>query len=93
MDKWGVDVQRHRLSGPDDGRFVSQPEPAMKNAAAHRATREMQKVRQCGCQVQVLSIQYLNNLVELGSSESESRIRAIRRSVGTDFWNRADRED
>jgi hypothetical protein len=75
-----------------NSRFISQPEPAMKNAAAPGDARDAERPRTWR-HVQLLSTQYLNNLVEQCPSESEPGIQAIRRSVGNGFWNRAGREN
>ena len=61
--------------------------------------REMKEDGELPSRVKVRSSQYLNNLVELGPSESEATnpadagIQAIRQRGGNDLRNRASRED
>ena len=62
-------------------------------AASHRAVREMKEDGELPGRVKVRSSQYLNNLVELGPSESEATnpadagIQAIRQRGGNDLRN------
>jgi len=86
--KMGVPVRRRQLSGPHNSRFLSQPEAAMKNAAPPGDVKDAERPRTRESRPASIHA-VLEQSCRAGPLESEPRIRAIRRSVGADFRDRA----